>query len=164
MRCDFVQFSNPSSNTSNQQIDLFQVDVANYEEIVALKERIKTDLGDVDILINNAGLLPRVSLLQGNPEDILRIVKVNLVSYIWVSAILFCFKSLFQEDCQKNAILIDTDDPSIFAGHDIEKQGSYCCNQLNFRTSSNWPCNYLFFYEIWYLRSYGRYLRFDTNG
>lgn len=62
----------------------FQVDVANYEEIVALKEKIKADLGDVDILINNAGLLPRVSLLEGNPEDILRIVKVNLVGYFWV--------------------------------------------------------------------------------
>lgn len=63
----------------------FQVDVANYDEIVALKEKIKVDLGDVDILINNAGLLPRVSLLQGNPEDILRIVKVNLIGYFWVS-------------------------------------------------------------------------------
>lgn len=59
--------------------------MANYEEIVVLKEKIKTDLGDVDILVNNAGLLPRLSLLQGNPEDILRIIKVNLVSYFWVS-------------------------------------------------------------------------------
>ncbi|XP_055322844.1 17-beta-hydroxysteroid dehydrogenase 13-like [Sitodiplosis mosellana] len=61
----------------------YEVDVANYEEIVALKEKIKADLGDVDILINNAGLLPRVSLLQANPEDILRIVKVNLIGYFW---------------------------------------------------------------------------------
>lgn len=64
----------------------FQVDVANYDEIVALKEKIKADLGEVDILINNAGLLPRVSLLEGNPEDILRIVKVNLIGYFWVSS------------------------------------------------------------------------------
>lgn len=62
-----------------------QVDVANYDEIVSLKEKIKKDLGDVDILINNAGVLPRVSLLQGNPEDILRIMKVNLLSHFWVS-------------------------------------------------------------------------------
>lgn len=63
----------------------FQADVANYDEIVALKEKIKADLGDVDILINNAGLLARVSLLQGNPEDILRIMKVNLIAHFWVS-------------------------------------------------------------------------------
>lgn len=61
-----------------------KIDVANYDEIVSLKERIRADLGDVDILINNAGLLPRVSLLQGNPEDILRIIKVNLVAQFWV--------------------------------------------------------------------------------
>lgn len=59
--------------------------MANYDEIIALKERIKNDLGDVDILINNAGVLPRISLLQGNPEDIFRIVKVNLVSHFWVN-------------------------------------------------------------------------------
>lgn len=59
--------------------------MANYDEIVALKEKIKADLGDVDILINNAALLPKVSLLQGNPEDIVRIIKVNLISYFWVS-------------------------------------------------------------------------------
>lgn len=63
----------------------FQVDVANYEEIVALKEQIKIDLGEVDILVNNAGVLPRVSLLQGNPEDLVRIIKVNLVGSFWVS-------------------------------------------------------------------------------
>lgn len=64
-----------------------QVDVSNYDEIIALKEKIKNDLGDVDILINNAAVLPRVSLLQGNPEDIFRIVKVNLLSHFWVNPI-----------------------------------------------------------------------------
>ncbi|XP_031626039.1 17-beta-hydroxysteroid dehydrogenase 13-like [Contarinia nasturtii] len=61
----------------------YEVDVANFEEIVVLKEKIAVDLGEVDILVNNAGLLPRLSLLQCNPEDILRIIKVNLVSYFW---------------------------------------------------------------------------------
>lgn len=63
---------------------LFQVDVANYDEIVALKEKIKIDLGEVDILVNSAGLLPNVSLLEGNSEDLLRIIKVNLLAYFWV--------------------------------------------------------------------------------
>lgn len=65
----------------------FQVDVANYDEIVSLKEKINIDLGDVDILINNAGLLPKVSLLEGSPEDILRIFKVNLISHFWVNSV-----------------------------------------------------------------------------
>lgn len=73
----------------------FQVDVANYDEIIALKEKIRTDLGEVEILINNAGVLPRVSLLEGKPEDIARIIDVNLVSYFWVSFDLFeCFTTM----------------------------------------------------------------------
>lgn len=44
--------------------------VDNYDEIVALKEKIKADLGDVDILVDSAGLLPKVSLLQDEPSDL----------------------------------------------------------------------------------------------
>lgn len=60
------------------------MDVANYDEIVSLKEKIRADLGEVDILVNCAGLLPKVSLLEGNPEDLLRIIKVNLLANFWV--------------------------------------------------------------------------------
>lgn len=49
----------------NSFID-FQMHVDNNDEIVALKEKIKADLGDVDILVDNAGLLPKVSLLRDN--------------------------------------------------------------------------------------------------
>lgn len=62
----------------------FQVDVANYDKVVELKEKIKADLGDVDILVNNAGLLPKVSLLQGEPNDLERIINVNLMAHFWV--------------------------------------------------------------------------------
>lgn len=67
----------------------FQVDIANYDEIVILKEKIKRDLGDVDILINNAGLLTKVSLMEGSPEDILRVFNVNLISHFWVNCVRF---------------------------------------------------------------------------
>lgn len=50
-----------------------------------LNEKIKQDLGDVDILVNNAGLLTKISLLEGKPEDVLRVIKVNLVSMFWVN-------------------------------------------------------------------------------
>lgn len=58
--------------------------MANYDQIVALKEKIEMDLGHVDILINNAGLLPKISLLEGSSDDIFRIINVNLVSHLWV--------------------------------------------------------------------------------
>lgn len=74
-------------NSPKEKNYKFQVDVANYDEIVALKEKINSDLGAVDILVNNAGLLPKVSLLQGEPKDLERIINVNLVGYFWVRII-----------------------------------------------------------------------------
>lgn len=106
----------------------FQVDVANYEEIVELKEKIKADLGEVDILVNNAGLLPRVSLLQGNPEDILRIIKVNLIGYFWVSV---TYSKIVLE---MTLIFHLTDDSSIFAGYDSPTAWSYRFTCINYGT------------------------------
>lgn len=62
----------------------YKADVSNYEEVVQLKEQVTKDLGTVDILVNNVGILPRVSLTEGNPEDINRIIQLNLTSHFWV--------------------------------------------------------------------------------
>lgn len=62
----------------------YKADVSNYHEVVQLKDRVNQDLGTVDILVNNAGLLPKVSLTEGNPDDINRIIQVNLTSHFWV--------------------------------------------------------------------------------
>lgn len=44
----------------------------------------------MDILINNAGLLSiNQSLREGSPEDIQRIVDVNLMSHFWISFLAF---------------------------------------------------------------------------
>lgn len=52
-----------------------------------LREKIRIDMGSVDIVVNNAGLLTNISLLEGRSEDVLRVLKVNLVSQFWVK---FC--------------------------------------------------------------------------
>lgn len=121
----------------------YEVDVANYDEIIALKEKIKNDLADVDILINNAGLLPKISLLEGNPEDILRIFKVNLLSHFWVSDIIYyCLLNVME--------FYITDNSSIFTGYDIKKPRTYCWNQFDFGSRINMPSNRLLFDEIWH--------------
>lgn len=61
-----------------------KVDVSKYEEVQSLRHNIEKDLGPVDILINNAGLLANVSLMEGKAEDIQRIINVNLTSQFWV--------------------------------------------------------------------------------
>lgn len=68
-----------------------QVDVSQHGEVVELYANVKRDLGTVDILVNNAGIVPLMSLQERPPEDIERIMNVNVMSHFWVSV---HFKSL----------------------------------------------------------------------
>lgn len=67
--------------------EAFQVDVSDYGSVIKLKESIESALGPVDILVNNAALLAMLSLSEGKPEDVQRIVHVNLLSHFWVSLV-----------------------------------------------------------------------------
>lgn len=69
----------------NVQAKAFRADVAKFDEIAKLRNDIENSLGFVDILVNNAGVMPFVSLKEGTPDDIQRIIDVNLVSQFWVS-------------------------------------------------------------------------------
>lgn len=64
----------------------FKVDVSKYQEIAKLRQEIESSLGNVDILVNNAGLLSmNISLREGTPESIQKVIDVNLASHFWVS-------------------------------------------------------------------------------
>lgn len=69
-------------------VKVFKIDVSKIEEIEELKKNVESSLGHVDILINNAGVMPVISLREGFPKDIQKIVDVNLTSHFWVSKIL----------------------------------------------------------------------------
>lgn len=62
----------------------FKVDVGVQQSVQQLKLDVESKLGPVDILINNAGLLAMLSLSEGTPEDVQRIIDVNLTSHFWV--------------------------------------------------------------------------------
>ncbi|XP_062543339.1 17-beta-hydroxysteroid dehydrogenase 13-like [Armigeres subalbatus] len=61
----------------------FHVDVSDYGSVCKMKEDIESALGNVDVLVNNAALLAMLSISEGKPEDIQRIVNVNLLSHFW---------------------------------------------------------------------------------
>lgn len=63
----------------------FKIDVSNYDAIQQLKIDIESTLGSVDILVNNAGILSTISLREGQPSDIQKVIDVNLTSHFWVS-------------------------------------------------------------------------------
>lgn len=64
----------------------FQVDVADMASVKRLKEDIVREMDQtVDILINNAALMPLVSLEEGTDDEIERIIRVNVTSHFFVS-------------------------------------------------------------------------------
>jgi all-trans-retinol dehydrogenase (NAD+) len=65
----------------------YHADVSDFNSVQLLKEQIESTLGFVDILVNNAGILTLISLREGTPADIQRIIDTNLTSHFWVIAI-----------------------------------------------------------------------------
>lgn len=70
----------------NVKAEAYKVDVSDYEAMVELRKKIINDLGIVDILVNNAAILPtNLSLREGKWTSLERILKVNIHSHFWVS-------------------------------------------------------------------------------
>lgn len=63
----------------------YKVDVSSFESIQQLKKDIEGTLGTVDILVNNAGIISAISLREGQPKDIQKVIDVNLTSHFWVT-------------------------------------------------------------------------------
>lgn len=65
-------------------IKCFQIDITDYEALERVKKEINNDMGHVDIVINNAGLMPQNSFRDGDPKDVSRVMDVNVLSHFWV--------------------------------------------------------------------------------
>lgn len=74
----------------------FRVDVSDYEAVQSLKEEIESQIGSVDILVNNAGILAIRPLFAGSPNDLQKVIDVNLTSHFWVN-ILVILRRIKQE-------------------------------------------------------------------
>lgn len=58
--------------------------MTDYEALERVKKTINSDLGIVDILINNAGLMPSNSFRDAHPDNVRRVMDVNVLSHFWV--------------------------------------------------------------------------------
>lgn len=61
----------------------YKVDISKFEEIRKLSDNVKSEMGTVEILVNNAGLIPDMAteLTSGFLEAMIR---VNILGTIWV--------------------------------------------------------------------------------
>ncbi|KAF7418405.1 hypothetical protein HZH68_001058 [Vespula germanica] len=62
----------------------YKCDVTDREEVLKVAERVKQEVGNVTILINNAGIMPCHSFLDYTPEEIRKIFDVNVLAHFWV--------------------------------------------------------------------------------
>lgn len=60
------------------------MDVSNRSEVFEIIDKVQRDVGDITILINNAGIMPTHPLLEHTDEEIERIMKINVLGHFWV--------------------------------------------------------------------------------
>ncbi|XP_050438857.1 short-chain dehydrogenase/reductase family 16C member 6-like [Adelges cooleyi] len=64
--------------------DFYSTNVADSAQVKELAETVEKKWGQVDILINNAGIVASTPLMEVSDEGIQRMINVNLVSHFWM--------------------------------------------------------------------------------
>ncbi|NXP67480.1 RDHE2 dehydrogenase, partial [Chloropsis cyanopogon] len=65
------------------RVFVYHCDCSNREEVYEQAEKVKKEVGDVTILINNAGILIGKKFLELTDEDFERTFKINFFAQIW---------------------------------------------------------------------------------
>ncbi|KAJ3534274.1 hypothetical protein NM688_g7160 [Phlebia brevispora] len=69
--------------TENYNIIYYKCDVSKWDEVEAVAKKIKEELGDPTVLINNAGVVQGKLLLDLKPEDVQQTFSVNTLAHFW---------------------------------------------------------------------------------
>ena len=67
------------------EVTMATADVSNNDAVIAAVEHIKSELGQIDILINNAGIVKIAKFLDTTPEEFKEIIDVNLMGVYYVT-------------------------------------------------------------------------------
>lgn len=76
----------------------YRCDVSDRDAVLTLARKVKEEVGEVSILVNNAGIMPCHPLLQHNPQEIRKIYEINVFAHFWVSFEQFLSFRCFQTD------------------------------------------------------------------
>jgi short chain dehydrogenase len=63
----------------------FRCDVSKKDEVSAVAKKVQEAVGDVSILINNAGIMPCQPFLDHSEVEIRRIFDINVLAHFWVN-------------------------------------------------------------------------------
>ncbi|CAG9136809.1 unnamed protein product [Plutella xylostella] len=62
----------------------YECDVTDRSAIAAMAARVRREVGDVTILVNNAGIMPCKSLQQHSEKEIRTMFDVNVLAHLWL--------------------------------------------------------------------------------
>jgi NAD(P)-dependent dehydrogenase (short-subunit alcohol dehydrogenase family) len=79
-----LQNLSESLKDSKGSLTAIRCDISKEEEILAMFEKIKKDLGGVDVCINNAGLSYNAPLLSGTTEQWRHMLDVSSLSFPYI--------------------------------------------------------------------------------
>lgn len=65
----------------------YAVDISDRHAVYAAAERVKSEIGPVTMLVNNAGVVTGKKLLDCTDEQIKRTFDVNTLAHFWVSTV-----------------------------------------------------------------------------
>lgn len=63
---------------------VYRCDVSNRQEISTLGDTIRKEVGDVTVLVNNAGIMPCHPFSSSSQEEIKKIFDINVFAHFWV--------------------------------------------------------------------------------
>ena len=63
----------------------YRCDVADRDAVLSLANKVKEEVGDVTILVNNAGIMSCHPLLGHKPQEIRKTYDINVLAHFWVS-------------------------------------------------------------------------------
>lgn len=60
-------------------------DVSNRDDVLEVARKIKIEVGDITVLVNNAGIMPTHPIEQHTHQEISKIMDINVMAHFWVT-------------------------------------------------------------------------------
>lgn len=71
--------------SGHTSVYFYGCDVTNYDDVLSMARKIHEQVGDVTILINNAGIAYINLLLDHKKSEIEKLMNINIMAQYWVS-------------------------------------------------------------------------------
>uniref|UniRef100_A0A336KJD4 Short-chain dehydrogenase/reductase 3 n=1 Tax=Culicoides sonorensis TaxID=179676 RepID=A0A336KJD4_CULSO len=62
----------------------YKCDVSDRDAVLELAKKVKADVGDVTVLVNNAGIMPTHPIERHTPDEIRNTLNINVLAHLWM--------------------------------------------------------------------------------